>query len=126
MSWQTYVDSNLVGSKCITKAAIIGLDAVKWASSPAFVVTPDESKKLVAAFKDATSIRASGLFIAGQKYFALKCDDRSIYGRQGSNGVICVKTSKCVLIGIYDDKIQPGQAASVVEKLADYLIDSGY
>jgi profilin len=39
---------------------------------------------------------------------------------------VTVKTVKAILIGLYDDKIQPGQAANVVEKLADYLIDSGY
>jgi len=126
MSWQAYVDNNLVGSKCITKGAIIGLDGSKWASSPGFNVTPDEAKKLVAAFKDANGIRAAGLFLNTVKYFALGCTDRSIYGKQGANGCACVKTTKCVLIGVYDDKIQGGQANLVVEKLGDYLIESGY
>eukprot|EP01114_Cavostelium_apophysatum_P012872 TRINITY_DN298_c0_g1_i1.p2 TRINITY_DN298_c0_g1~~TRINITY_DN298_c0_g1_i1.p2 ORF type:complete len:127 (-),score=28.44 TRINITY_DN298_c0_g1_i1:178-558(-) len=126
MSWQAYVDTNLVGSKCVTKAAIVGLDGNKWAGSSGFNVTADEAKKLVAAFKDASAIRAGGLVLAGQKYFALKTDDRSIYVKQGSAGAICVKTGKAVLVGVYDDKIQPGQASTVVEKLADYLIEQGY
>ena len=29
-----------------------------------------------------------------------------------------------LVIGIYDDSIQPGQAAIVVEKMADYLSDN--
>jgi len=43
-----------------------------------------------------------------------------------AGGVCCVKTGKCVLVGAYDDKVQPGAAANVVEKLADYLIEQGY
>ena len=31
-----------------------------------------------------------------------------------------------LVLGIYDDKIQPGQAASVVEKMADYLATQNY
>ena len=126
MSWQAYVDTNLVGTKMIAKAAIFGLDGNKWATSPGLNITSDEAKKLLAAFKDPSAIRASGLYLATVKYLALKCDDRSIYAKQGANGAVCVKTGKCVLIGIYDDKVQPGQASNVVEKLADYLIESGY
>jgi len=126
MSWQAYVDNNLVGSKSITKAAIVGLDGSRWATSKDLNCTPDEAKKLVAAFKNADAIRSGGLIIGGQKYFALKADERSVYGKQGPAGVICVKTGKCVLIGVYDDKIQPGNASNVVEKLADYLIENGY
>jgi hypothetical protein len=29
-----------------------------------------------------------------------------------------------LLVGIYDETIQPGQAAIVVEKMADYLMDN--
>ncbi|EFA78874.1 hypothetical protein PPL_08342 [Heterostelium album PN500] len=58
--------------------------------------------------------------------YVLKSDPRSIYGKQGTGGVVCVKTGKTVIIGVYNEKLQPGAAASVVEKLADYLIDQGY
>jgi len=126
MSWQTYVDKNLVGSGFVTKGAIFGLDGAKWAASPAFLPTTDEARKAIAAFKSPDAIRASGLYIATVKYFALRCDERSIYGKQGSGGVVLVKTTKTVLIAVYDDKIQPGQCANVVEKLADYLIESGF
>jgi hypothetical protein len=29
-------------------------------------------------------------------------------------------------VGVYNEKIQPGTAANVVEKLADYLIGQGF
>lgn len=85
MSWQAYVDTNLVGTGHVAKAAILGLDGSKWAASAGFNVTADEGKKIVAALKDASAIRANGLYVAGVKYLALKCDDRSVYGKQVRN-----------------------------------------
>lgn len=39
MSWQAYVDTNLLGTKKITKAAIHGLDGNVWATSKGFSVS---------------------------------------------------------------------------------------
>lgn len=64
--------------------------------------------------------------VAGEKYIALNCNDRSVYGKKGAGGVICVKTKQCVLIAVYSDKTQPGEATKVVEALADYLISVNY
>lgn len=97
-----------------------------WAGSPGFTVTSEDVKTLMKAFADPSGIRASGLKLAGEKYIALRCDDRSIYGKKGAGGVVCVKTKQAVLIGAYNDKIQPGEATKVVEMLADYLISVNY
>lgn len=126
MSWQSYVESNLLGTKKINAAGIYGHDKSTWATSAGFQVSPQELEKLYAAFKDASGIRAGGLYMSGKKYIALKCDDRSVYGKLGSGGVVCVKTKQAVLIGTYDESVQPGEATSVVEKLADYLISVNY
>jgi len=56
----------------------------------------------------------------------LRADNRSIYGKKGAGGVVVVKTNQAVLIGLYNENIQPGQCANAVEKLADYLIENGY
>lgn len=45
---------------------------------------------------------------------------------QGTGGVVCVKTKQAVLIGLYDEPIQFGEATKVVEALADYLISVSY
>jgi len=126
MSWQTYVDSNLVGSGAVRKAAIVGQDGNTWATSQGFTISKEEATTLIKAYKDPSAIRANGLRIAGTRYITLKADDRSIYGKQGSNGVVTVKTKQAVLIGVYDQNQQPGNAANVVEKLADYLIGVNY
>lgn len=39
MSWQDYVDRQLLASRCVTKAAIAGLDGNIWASSAGFEVS---------------------------------------------------------------------------------------
>ena len=41
MSWQQYVDQSLLGTKCVTKAAILGLsNGQVWATTPGFAVRP--------------------------------------------------------------------------------------
>jgi hypothetical protein len=37
-----------------------------------------------------------------------------------------VKTKQAILIGVYGDPVQPGEATKVVEALADYLISVSY
>ncbi|KAK9767909.1 profilin, required for normal timing of actin polymerization in response to thermal stress [Basidiobolus ranarum] len=126
MSWQAYVDNNLVGTGSITKAAIYGAQGGVWAASPGFALQGNELETLIRAYQDPTDIRTNGLHIGGVKYFALNADQRSIYGKQGAGGVVCVKTAQAILIGLYGDGIAPGEATKVVEVLADYLISVGY
>ena len=66
--------------------------------------------------------------VCGGKYIALRADDRSVYGKkvwpinQGTGGVACVKTKQAILIGVYEEPTQFGEATKVMETLADYLI----
>ena len=39
MSWQSYVDTNLVGTGTVSQAAIVGLKGGVWASSSGFNVS---------------------------------------------------------------------------------------
>ncbi|KXS22448.1 Profilin/allergen [Gonapodya prolifera JEL478] len=126
MSWSTYVESNLLGTGKVSKAAIHGHDGKPWATSKGFTVSSDECAKLVKGFTDPSALRASGLFIGGTKFILLRADDRSIYGKQGATGIIAVKTKQAVLIGFYPEGVQPGAATKVVEDLGDYLISVSY
>ena len=45
---------------------------------------------------------------------------------QGQNGVVIVKTKQTIIIGVYDQNAQPGEATIIVERLADYLISTGF
>ena len=73
---------------------------------------------------DSAAVRRGGIKVGGQNYIFLRCEEgRSIYGRKGANAGICiVKSKKAMLIGTYGSGIQPGNCNSVMEKLADYLI----
>ncbi|MCJ1350891.1 MAG: profilin, required for normal timing of actin polymerization in response to thermal stress [Icmadophila ericetorum] len=127
MSWQAYVDTSLVGTGSVDQAAIFSVSGdSQWAVSKNFSVTADEVKKIVAAFKDNAPIHEKGLHVAGQKYFVIKADERSLYGKQGKEGVVIVKTKQSILVTHYPETVQPGTAAKTVEQLADYLIGVGY
>ncbi|EIM83781.1 profilin [Stereum hirsutum FP-91666 SS1] len=126
MSWQTYVDTNLVGSGMITKAAILGQQGGVWATTAGYNLSPEEQKAVINAFVDPTSTQASGFRLAGQKYFTLQVNDRSIYGKKQADGAVIVKTKQAILVAEYAAPIQAGQATPIVENLADYLINVGY
>jgi len=126
MSWQDYVDNQLIASKCVSKAAIAGHDGSLWAKSAGFEVSPSEILKLVQGFDNADTLASAGVTLAGQRYIYLSGSERIIRAKLGRNGVHCMKTAQAVLITIYEDPVQPQQAASIVEKLGDYLITCGY
>ena len=123
--WQNYVDEQLVGSGLITKAAIIGHDGNTWASSPGWGLKAGEGARIVNLFKNPSDAFAQGIVVNGVKYMGVKADEQSIYGKRGATGVVCVKTLETILIGIYDETQQQGNAIIVVEKLGDYLRDKG-
>ncbi|PZC82462.1 profilin [Helicoverpa armigera] len=126
MSWQDYVDKQLMASRCVTKAAIAGHDGNVWAKSEGFEISKDEVAKMVAGFDNESLLTSGGLTIAGTRYIYLSGSDRIIRAKLGKVGVHCMKTQQAVVISLYEEPIQPQQAASVVEKLGDYLITCGY
>ncbi|TKA46008.1 hypothetical protein B0A55_12354 [Friedmanniomyces simplex] len=133
MSWQAYIDTSLVGTGAVDRAAIFSAtgDSV-WATSPAFNVSPTEMQAVVAAYKDpgnkegVKKVQSEGLHIAGERFVVLKADDRSVYGKKGREGVVIVKTTQAILVTHYPESVQPGVAANTVEQLGDYLIKVGY
>jgi len=126
MSWQDYVDKQLLASKCVTKACIAGLDGNVWAKSDGFEVGKEEIAKLVSGFDNQDILTGSGVTLAGQRYIYLSGTDRVVRAKFGKVGVHCMKTQQAVVVSLYEDPIQPQQAASVVEKLGDYLVSCGY
>ncbi|KAF9919431.1 profilin, required for normal timing of actin polymerization in response to thermal stress [Linnemannia zychae] len=126
MSWQAYVDNNLVGTGKVAKAAIVGLDGSVWATSTEFKISSAETKKLIAAFSDISDVAANGLYIEGIKYVFLRNTDNSIYARHGATGITAVKTGQAVLVGFYNENQQAGDCNNVVENLGSYLVGVGY
>jgi profilin len=141
---------SLVGTGHVDKGAIFSAagDSV-WATSAGFTVKPQEMKAIVSAFGSDSgrdALWGNGVYIGGIKYVATKNEDRSIYGAkvfhpqprqqsdslysreicQGKEGIVIVKTKQAILVTHYPANSPAGNAASVVEKLADYLIGLGY
>ncbi|KAK0466815.1 profilin [Desarmillaria tabescens] len=126
MSWQAYVDTNLVGSGRIQKAAIIGQQGGIWAASPGYNLSTEEQNAIIKGYTNLTSVQASGIRVAGQKFFTLQANERSIYGKKAADGIVIVKTKQAILVAEYVAPIQAPEATPIVEGLADYLISVGY
>ncbi|GAA5825103.1 hypothetical protein JCM5353_006509 [Sporobolomyces roseus] len=126
MSWQAYVDSNLVGTGKINKAAILGQQGGVWATSSGYNLTPEEQAAIVKTFQNPENAQATGVRAAGQKFFCLSANDRSVYGKKSADGIVIVKTTQAVLVAEYAHPTVPGEATKIVEELADYLIGVGY
>lgn len=126
MSWQAYVD-NLVQSQKVDKAILASRagDSI-WAQSPGFSPTADELKALAQGFDDPSNLQANGLRLQSQKYFVVKAEDRSIYGKLDQDGVVAIRTAQTILIAHYAYPVSAGEAVKVAEAMADYLISVNY
>ncbi|KAG5634794.1 hypothetical protein H0H81_000762, partial [Sphagnurus paluster] len=121
-----YVDDELMASGQLSNAAILSAsDGGTLAHNQGWTLRPGEGAGLVALYRNPADAFAKGITVGGIKYMAIKADSRSIYGKKGATGVVLVKTNQAILIGCYNDRQQPGNAAFQVEKLADFLIDNG-
>ncbi|KAK4329964.1 Profilin [Rhodotorula toruloides] len=138
MSWQAYVDTNLVGSGKVSKAAILGQQGGIWAQSAGYndgwpddvdlraQLSQEEQNNLIKIHSDPSNAQANGVRAQGQKFLTIRADDRSVYGKKQADGIIIVKTKQAILVAEYAHPTQPGEATKVVEELADYLISVGY
>ncbi len=145
--WQRYIDDALLLTEQITNASIHGLDGSRWASTKDFEVknvfltvameiieffflqvTQDQALRLISAISgETTTLKRSGIKIGKQNYILMNHEpNRSVYGRKGADAGVCVlMTRKTVLVGVYNGGIKASNCNSVMEKLADYLIEHG-
>jgi len=130
MSWQSYVDDQLVNTKMIKHAVICGHDGNIWAQSSDFKVSPEELRALAGKFDKVDQLAGSGLTLAGIKYMYISSDMerplKVVRGKKLADGVHCIKTAQTFIICIYEKPVMPEQAASVTEKLGDYLMGVGF
>jgi len=144
MSWQSYVDDQLLATKVylgycrysrfynflysqmVSQAAICGHDGNIWATSTGFAVTAAELKHLSTNFGNMDVLPMSGLTLAGTKYMFLSANDRVMRGKKGTSGVHIMKTVQAIIVSVYAEPIVPEQCANTTEKLGEYLISVGY
>uniref|UniRef100_A0A6N2L0B4 Profilin n=1 Tax=Salix viminalis TaxID=40686 RepID=A0A6N2L0B4_SALVM len=130
MSWQQYVDEHLmcdIDGNTLTSAAIIGHDGSVWAQSATFPqFTAEEVAAIMKDFDEPGSLAPTGLFLGGTKYMVIQGEPGAVIrGKKGSGGVTIKKTSQALIIGVYDEPLTPGQCNMIVERLGDYLYETG-
>merc|ERR1719415_421190 len=91
-----------------------------------FSVTPDELRELIAKYNNTEQLAMSGVKVAGTKYMYLSSNDKVIRAKKGTSGVHTIKTTQTYIVCVYEDPLLPEQAATVTEKLGDYLIQVGF
>ncbi|KAF8650717.1 hypothetical protein AX16_005090 [Volvariella volvacea WC 439] len=128
MSWQSYVDTNLVGSGRVSKAAIVGQQGGVWAASAGYNLTPEEVNAVINAFVHPDQVQASGLRFAGQKFFTLQVDpvSQTVQLKKAADGAIVRKTKQAILVAEYAAPIQQTECNVIVQQLGDYLVSVGY
>ncbi|EIW73028.1 profilin [Tremella mesenterica] len=127
MSWQAYVDDQLLATGKVTKAAILGKQGGIWASSAGYNLSGKEQDVIVkTAFTAPDEVRGNGLILSGFKFMVVRADTDEVIGRKGERGVFVIPTKQAILVAEYDAPIQAGDANVVVAKLADYLKSVGY
>jgi len=128
MSWQDYVEKQLIASGSCIHAAIIGLDGNLWARSASFNVTPNELRVFASGYVplEYSAFQANGVTLADTRYIFLSGNDRVIRAKKSKLGLHCMKTDKAIVVSVYEEPTTAQQCASVVEKLGDYLISCGY
>lgn len=125
MSWQAYVDSNLLASGTVTAAGIYDLAGNPWAYSAGFAAQIAEVASVSGHMAaDATALAATGVVVAGVKYMFVSGDAEEVYVKKGNEGVVFCKCNTCILVGYHNDKIQPGACRNTVGKLKDFLKES--
>ncbi|KAK7083941.1 hypothetical protein SK128_019798, partial [Halocaridina rubra] len=121
MSWDDYISKQLTGTGLVQKGAIAGLDGSVWAVTPGWALTQAECQSLAVGFTNNSGLVEKGMHLAGEKFFFLSATEDVLRGKKGNKGIHVAKTNTAIIIGLYEDPIQPGQCATTVEALADYL-----
>ncbi|KAK8948734.1 hypothetical protein KSP39_PZI005786 [Platanthera zijinensis] len=130
MSWQTYVDEQLmcdIDGHRLAAAAIIGLDGNVWAQSESFPqFEPSQISGIVNEFIEPGSLAPTGLRLGETKYLVIQGEPGAVIrGKKGAGGVTVKKTNQAMIFGIYNEPVNPGQCNIIVENLGDYLLEQG-
>jgi len=126
MSWQNYVDSQLMGSGLVEKAIIAGHDGTVWAKSDNITPSTEELSKLSASFSDHGPLTVSGLYLGGEKFVYLSGNEKVIRCKKGKSGIHAMKTLQAILVAVFTEPVQHPQVAAIVESLGEYLINNQY
>ncbi|KAJ2725815.1 profilin, required for normal timing of actin polymerization in response to thermal stress [Coemansia sp. Benny D115] len=135
MSWQPYVDNNLVGTGKVLEAAIFGHDGGVWAASKGFQLAPGEFEKIKGGFAADSPLQVNGTYVGGKKYMTNQATGDFILAKarvteESSNdptsAVICYKTNQTIIVCTVPKDVQAEEANAVIGKVVDYLVGNNY
>eukprot|EP01024_Parvocaulis_polyphysoides_P022019 TRINITY_DN204_c0_g1_i1.p8 TRINITY_DN204_c0_g1~~TRINITY_DN204_c0_g1_i1.p8 ORF type:complete len:130 (-),score=21.68 TRINITY_DN204_c0_g1_i1:346-735(-) len=126
MSWQAYIDDNMMAENKLQHAAILSReDGSVWAQSEKFPELSDaEFKTLVNIFEKPDERGAQGVTLGGTKYHYLGGEENTVIRIKLGAGGGCIKmTKQIILIGIYGEGTAPSECNLIVENLGDYFLE---
>ena len=89
-------------------------------------ITQTELQNFVNSLNNPTQLQSSGINLGGVRYIYLSGGDNVWRGKKGQGGVHVAKSKTTIVVGVYNQDMQPGQAANAVEKMAEYLAGQNY
>merc|ERR1712086_785688 len=140
MAWQPYVNEMMKENSCYA-AWIGGINGATWATSPTIalgarqveIMQEDGSKKPTQVNEPSLLVEAttgmmssgSGLWLNGEKYMIVNHNPglNSVYIKNKTGGGTIVKTTKCILMGLWraDQSQGAPNCNKSVEDLAEKL-----
>ncbi|EGC31474.1 hypothetical protein DICPUDRAFT_82654 [Dictyostelium purpureum] len=119
INWQDIVDRQIVGSGYIDFGSILDING-KVLASKNITINEEEAKQFIKDLKNNEQI----LKLAGKKYNTMINKDKEYYhGKEGNNGIFCLKTKSNYIIGHYCeyhhyDNPFPKKSQIVIETVA--------
>ncbi|RVD85268.1 uncharacterized protein DFL_003594 [Arthrobotrys flagrans] len=125
-----YVDTSLVGTGNIDKAAIFSAagDSV-WAATPDFQIKPEEVKAILANLDkhgNDSPFFTSGIHIGSVKFLNVAHDEDHVYARQKKEGLVIIRTKQALIIAHHPETVDRFKAVDTTKALTDYLKGVGY
>jgi profilin len=128
VNWQEFIDTQLLSTGCVSKAAIFSAQGQRWAASRGFEVTPQEAQFISNVFWDPSELHKGGnrLRLSQKIYYAIKTNGDFLLGRTGSHGCAVSRSRRCTVIGTYEDGAHAVGCMNVVTRVADYLRNENF
>lgn len=125
MSWQDYIDGQIMSDGHVKHAAIIGLDGDIWAKTANFEISTSEAETFATNYSNVSHFYANGIVIAKTKFFFLSATERVVRGKKSKEGIHCIRTETAIIIATYEEPVTAGHVANIIESLGEYLISYG-
>ncbi|XP_043197501.1 profilin-like [Amphibalanus amphitrite] len=130
MSWQDYVNKQLLATGSLRDALIMGMDGVIWARSTGLQETkPEEVQNLLASLSDggATLEDVGGIRVAGTRYLYLAGEPGVFLScKRAAVGLYVRQTQRVAIVALYQDPATLQQCEACVTSLCHYLGNKGF